>query len=270
MCQVSIIIPFYNSGLYIHEAINSVFGYNGNCKYEIIIVNDGSNEQYSIDVLKDIEEKYDLSIINQVNKGPGAARNAGVKLAKGKYLLFLDSDNKINPAFFDKAVQVFENNQTVGVVYANATFFGENNRKEFKSKNFAIYSLLLGNYIDMCSFVRKEAFESAGGFDENPLLNVSEDWDLWIGIYGKQWRFYYINENLFYYRVRSGSLMGSQSNEQKNIERGQYVFKKHIATVMQVYWGAMSRIKIYEDDQNRPIRTFFKFFFRKLKSRRSF
>lgn len=89
----SIIIPVYNVENYLRECLDSIFVRQRlTHKVEIIAVNDGSTDA-SLSVLEEYGKRYNLNVISQQNQGPGAARNTGIKPAKGKFLLFLDSDD---------------------------------------------------------------------------------------------------------------------------------------------------------------------------------
>src|SRR4051812_30462131 len=92
---VSIIIPCYNSGKYLPEALDSISAYPDKGMYEVIIINDGSTDELTLSLLNNLQQNGEHIVLHQENKGPAAARNAGVKMAKAPYLLFLDSDNKI-------------------------------------------------------------------------------------------------------------------------------------------------------------------------------
>ncbi|OZI05399.1 hypothetical protein BWI93_25675 [Siphonobacter sp. BAB-5385] len=118
---VSVIIPCYNSGTYLPEALASVEAYQGSYAYEIIIINDGSTDPHTLEYLRELETRG-YSILHQENKGAAAARNTGVRAARGKYLLLLDSDNRIRPAYLEKGIPVLESRPDVGVVYGNAHF----------------------------------------------------------------------------------------------------------------------------------------------------
>lgn len=90
--QISIIIPVYNSELYIERAINSV-SHIKKIDYEILCVNDGSTDN-SLDILKNLKKRIpQLSVFTQENQGLSGARNTGIRIAKGKYILFLDADD---------------------------------------------------------------------------------------------------------------------------------------------------------------------------------
>ena len=226
MIDISVIIPCYNSGNYIMEALDSVDDYSGIHSYEIIIIDDGSTDQFTIELLDKLSVKY--IVRRQENKGPATARNTGCKIATGKYLLFLDSDNKILPDYIDIGIQNLEQNAEAGVVYAKAYFFGNvTGRKKFVTLPFNINELLITNYIDTCTVVKKETWKSVGGFDESPEMFTLEDWDFWLRIYEKGWKFIFIDRELFYYRFREGSLMDSFHKTGQVNNRMEYIFNKH-------------------------------------------
>ena len=91
MKQLSIIIPVYNVEKYIYFCLESIFRQKVNRRcYEIIIINDGSNDK-SIEAINDFASSYDnIIIINQDNQGVAAARNNGIKKANGKYTFLVD------------------------------------------------------------------------------------------------------------------------------------------------------------------------------------
>lgn len=91
---ISIIVPVYNVEKYLEKSINSVLIDDGSV--EIILIDDGSNDN-SVEICDRYAAKYKfIKAIHQENSGPGKARNVGLELAKGKYILFLDSDDIIN------------------------------------------------------------------------------------------------------------------------------------------------------------------------------
>lgn len=91
--DISIIVPVYNVEAYLKECLNSLLNQDFNGEYEIICVNDGSTDN-SIEILKEYEKTNDkIVLVDQKNKGLSGARNTGFKNAKGKYIMFLDSDD---------------------------------------------------------------------------------------------------------------------------------------------------------------------------------
>ena len=104
--KISIIIPCYNMGSFVDEAIQSVQQYPDDEVYEIIVVNDGSNDSITINKLKEIEDSG-IRVIHQKNKGLGNARNMGVEAAQGIYILPLDADNKILPEYISEGMILY-------------------------------------------------------------------------------------------------------------------------------------------------------------------
>lgn len=222
---LSIIIPCYNTGEYLSEALASVYAYTGNYTYEIIIIDDGSTDITTLKLLDSLSEKH--IVLKQSNAGPAAARNAGCKIAQGDFLLFLDSDNSIVPEYIDYGINNLLENHEAGVVYAKANFIGDASRGEFKVAPFDVKELLVSNYIDTCAVIRKKAWESVNGFDESPHFLTLEDWDFWLKLYEQGWKFVFIDKALFYYRIRKGSLMDIHLQNKDYLRRNAYLFDKH-------------------------------------------
>ncbi len=122
--DVSVIIPVYNPGNYLLEAIESVYASDNLDKinYEIILVNDGSTDKYTLMILNALKSKEHLTIIDQKNQGPAAARNTGIRHSSGKYLLFLDADNKIRSKFIQTAIKILKNDKA-DIIHGNPHFF---------------------------------------------------------------------------------------------------------------------------------------------------
>ena len=92
MMKVSVIIPCYNQGQYIEEAVKSVLAQTYQ-NFEIIIVNDGSTDEFTNKLLSDYD-KQKTKVLHTDNQGLASARNNGIKVAKGKYILPLDADER--------------------------------------------------------------------------------------------------------------------------------------------------------------------------------
>ena len=96
--KISVIVPVYNAELYLSKCIESIMNQSFGDKYELILVNDGS-EDHSEDIIDEKIQKYGndkIVKINQINGGQGKARNSGLKVAKGEFVTFVDSDDYID------------------------------------------------------------------------------------------------------------------------------------------------------------------------------
>ena len=205
--KISIIITCYNLGNFLEEAIASIRDYQFSEDYEIILVNDGSTDATTIQILEKIEQgDASIIVLNQTNMGLAKARNNGITLAKGEYIIPLDADNKLRPEFIKQTINILDSNKEVDVVYGDAQLFG-NKDSVWKGKPFDIAEMVLNNYIDACAGFRKSSWEAMGGYDENMPFMGFEDWDLWLrmGVRGHQ--FQYVEETFFDYRVRDNSML---------------------------------------------------------------
>jgi len=223
---VSVIIPCYNHGHFIEEAIESVEQYPDKAEYEIIIVNDGSTDDFTNKLLiKKKNEGY--NVVFQKNQGLSAARNNAIKLAKGKYILPLDADNRIMPEYISKSIEIMENSEEIDIVYGDALYFGEKSGRWIVGE-FDKERLLQANYIDACAVYRKTAWEKCKGYKEDMPYGW-EDWEFWLNLIEHNYRFHYIPEIMFYYRVSGNSMVTHiQKSAYKRKMLNTYVFYKHI------------------------------------------
>src|SRR5262245_33293054 len=120
---VSVIIPAYNAANYISETLDSVLAQTFQ-DWEIIVVNDGSPDTEELEhVLGRYQEQ--ISYRKQENRGPGSARNEGMRHARGKYLAFLDSDDLWLPDFLSEVVQFLEEHPSISMACADCVYFGD-------------------------------------------------------------------------------------------------------------------------------------------------
>jgi glycosyltransferase involved in cell wall biosynthesis len=116
---VSVVIPLYNKGRYIERALASVL--NQTCPaLEIIVVDDGSTDDGPERVKNHNDSR--IILIRQDNRGPGSARNAGLRIAKGKYIAFLDADDEWYPSFLETGISYMENNKD-GVTVVSTGYY---------------------------------------------------------------------------------------------------------------------------------------------------
>lgn len=240
------------------EAIDSVI-HNIKGDFEVILINDGSTEHSTLEVLKALNDPR-VTIIHQTNKGLASARNIGVQHCKGEILFFLDSDNTILPCYASRAVEIFNSHSEISVVYGNPLFFGEvDSVKRFSTHSYNFDLLLKGNYIDACAFVRKKDFLEVGGFSVHSDLQGWDDWELWIklSIAGK--KFHYLNFDCFGYRVRSNSMIGKSTHEQKKAML-EYIGSKYGYIFHSKY---RQYLRIVENIHKNPFRNFFRIMYYK-------
>jgi hypothetical protein len=120
-------------------------------------------------------------------------------------------------------------NTDFGVFYGKPAFIGDNSREGFSVAEFDIDTMLIHNYIDMCAVVRKKAFDAVNGFDES--LERFQDYDLWLSIYEKKWKFHFINKTLYQYRILDNSITGESENKRTGAKAHSVILHKHYQLV---------------------------------------
>ena len=206
---VSIIVPAYNVAQYIRQSLSSILLQTYR-ELEIIIVNDGSTDNTG-EILTEYEKKDPrIIVITQQNKGLAAARNTGLKQAKGEYLCIFDSDDIMLPDKISQQHEFLELHSEHGVCYSGSYHFMDDNKNIYHHpvgvlSGSQYESLLHGNIINPNTvFFRHSVFEKYGGFDET--LRSAEDWDYWLTLTYNGVRFGYQPLKLTLYRVRNNSL----------------------------------------------------------------
>ena len=212
---VSVIIPVFNYGVQFNKTLWSVFE-SSYKNVEVIIVNDGSNDEYIINKLKEIEFHPNVKIINQENSGPSAARNNGIRQSKGKYILPLDSDDFIHPEYIQTCVNILNKDSKISPVYCDTNHMGEIQGIEQRPE-WSMERLIQGPFIVNCSMFTRESFDKCSGYDES--LFGWEDYDLWIrmginGYVGKR-----IPKPLFAYfhHEKDGTVSTHANNNQQEL-----------------------------------------------------
>jgi glycosyltransferase involved in cell wall biosynthesis len=182
MPTVSVIIPCHNHGRFLREAIDSVLAQSvPSHEIEIIVVDDGST-----DGTRDVVCSYDaVRYIYQQNKGPGAARNRGIRSSKGEYLVFLDADDRLLPHHFARCLDTFEASPELMLVWGDFRFFGEDGtwHTHTCAPRPDHYGAMLrfGMMGPPASLmVKRAALEKVGTF--RPDLRSCEDLEMWLRI----------------------------------------------------------------------------------------
>lgn len=124
--KLSIIIPVYNTEKYLSRCLQSIFGQNFNrSEYEVIIINDGSSDQSEHIIYQFAMLHRNLIYLRQSNQGVSAARNAGMDLAKGEYITFVDSDDEIEKNSLQLICEKLEKDN-LDILYPKIATYSEN------------------------------------------------------------------------------------------------------------------------------------------------
>lgn len=253
--KVSVVIPLYNQGKYIQEAIDSVKESTYK-NIDIVVVNDGSTEQETNDIFDQLEG---VVKVYQKNGGLSCARNTGIHVSTGEYILLLDADDKVHPLYIEKATQALVNNPDISYIACYTRYFESWN---FVQAVFCFVPELMlfmnTDSINSSSLYRKEAIVSIGGFDEEMISY--EDWSFYISMHEAGLKGDVIPLPLFYYRRRYDSMVFTTALPRR-IFLIQYMFSKHskivdeysksmIFYLLQLWKAAEIQIEILTNNQD--------------------
>lgn len=199
---VSVIIPNYNYGRFLSEAIDSVLAQTYR-NIEIIVVDDGSTDD-SLKILADYEKKG-IKVIIQKNNGVGAARNSGAAKSKGEFIAFLDADDIWLPTKIERQLKQFTDE--IGLVTCGMREFDSSTKKTLsyfmsKKTDWTVREILLLDYPVVSGsaiMVRRSAFEAVGGFDERKEMHPTEDWEFFYRL-ARVAQVFFVPEVLVEYR----------------------------------------------------------------------
>jgi glycosyltransferase involved in cell wall biosynthesis len=198
---VSVIIPAYNAGRYIEQAIRSCLA-QGPALLEVIVVDDGSADDTAAVVRR---FGPPLRYLRQDNAGPSTARNRGIQESRGEFVAFLDADDWWEPTKLSRQLDCFRTDTAIGLVHTgviehdesrNVHWVSQTDRRSYTGRCTDL--LFRANRIVASSvIVRRHCFDRVGLFD--PSVRGAEDLDLWLRI-GREFPMAFVDEPLVHYR----------------------------------------------------------------------
>jgi glycosyltransferase involved in cell wall biosynthesis len=220
---VSIIVPCYNQAQYLSEALQSVFDQTY-CNWECIIINDGSPDNTKEVAQEWVKKDARFIYLYKENGGLSSARNTGIAIAEGEFILPLDADDRIGKDYTLLAMKAFQEDTDLKLVYCKAEKFGEESGS-WNLPYFSLFELARQNMIFCSAFYRKKEWERVGGYDVNMVFGL-EDWDFWISILKNGGNVACLDEIGFYYRIKSESMVNNIFTEKRK-EIFEYLSIKH-------------------------------------------
>jgi glycosyltransferase involved in cell wall biosynthesis len=223
--KLSIVIPYFNLGVYLSETVASIKESNYTLK-EIIIVNDGSTDKLSLEELEKWRGAEDVIVVDTNNKGIACARNTGALRATGDYLAFLDADDKISPDYYSKAIRVLNKYDNIHFVGCWVNYFGDS-FKIWPAFNPEPPLILYHNLVNSSALVyKRESFLCNGLNDSSMLFPGWEDYESVVSMVAGGNNGVVLPETLFMYRIRKNSMVRMLSREKK-ILLHQFISQKH-------------------------------------------
>jgi glycosyltransferase involved in cell wall biosynthesis len=195
--RVSVIVPVYNAGAYLDQALRSVEAQTYR-DLEVVLVDDGSTDARTIALLDAVAGRPGVHLHRTENRGPARARNLAVERARGAYILPLDADDYLAPAFLARTVPVLDAEPEVGIVHTWVERVGGHSGI-WRTGEFSPAALVASCTLHVSSLYRREVWTDVGGYDPR-FIESCEDWDFWLGAVERGWRARCVPEVLAYYR----------------------------------------------------------------------
>lgn len=224
--RVSVIVPCYNLGQYLEEAVSSVLEQTYQ-DFEILVVDDGSTEKATQTILADYSRPK-TRVIRTVHAGLASARNTGIANASGTYLCALDADDRLDRSFLETLVRVLDDDASLTFSSCWLRTFGEE-AWEWMPSTCDLPGLLWENTVLTAALVRKDAVLAVGGYDTGMPEQGDEDWDLWLTLVERGCRGTIVPKVLFNYRRRPGSMSTICWYGQGHLPLLRYRIAKHSA-----------------------------------------
>jgi len=182
--MVSVIVPCYNYGHFLADALSSITP--ASLPVEIVVIDDGSTDE-TPNVAATFDTSFELKLVRQQNAGLSAARNRGIRESRGRYLVFLDADDRLAPGALDIGVAALDEHPEAAFVFGRCVLMDVNGELQTTPSQPRLLrdlyrELLRRNYIWTPSVVmfRREAVERAGAFDTR--FNATADYELYLHI----------------------------------------------------------------------------------------
>lgn len=221
-CDLSIIIPAYNAEKYIVHCLDSIFLETTQFTYEVIVINDGSTDN-TLSILNSYNTNNNLIIITQKNSGISATRNKGLEVASGKYIMFVDADDLLEPNSINLLLsEALKNN--IDIVEGNYLFWYEDNSissgKPYWTEKFSI------NLLSKKDFISKiQGFPWGRIYSRDLWTNVNfpldfdyEDTIIQLTIFQKASTFVYLPNNIYKYRITPNSISSRLKGREKSLD----------------------------------------------------
>ncbi len=215
---VSVVIPFYYDKEYIEQSVNSILNQTYPY-YEILIIDDGTKDEEHLKKLEEIE-KLDkrIKVFHKENEGLSATRDYGASKAcnSSKYLMFIDSDDLVEPTFIECCYWTLETNKEASWTYTDSIGFDK--KQYLWNKWFDSEKMKKENDLVSTVMIRKEDFEAVGGYGLREKA-VNEDWNFWLKLMAKgKFPVHLSYYGIWYRRKETGELKKATENKQRALE----------------------------------------------------
>jgi glycosyltransferase involved in cell wall biosynthesis len=225
---VSVVIPCFNYGSFVHRAIDSILAQTLS-SVEIIVVEGGSTDGETTEIVRNLDRPRTRVIMQDRPTLVGANRNAGITAAAGRYVCCLDADDTLDPTYLEKAVYLLETHR-YDVVSTGIRFTGARTGTIDVIENPTLRDMTEGNHVTTCAVFSRHLWKAIGGFTDTGkgADHVAEDWDFWVKAAAAGARIRNITgEYLFNYTIHDKGSLSSSSGVQSKASQGAAIMARN-------------------------------------------
>ena len=211
---LTVVMPVFNGQMYLKEAIDSVLNQTFE-DFEFLIIDDGSSDD-SVSIISTYQDPRITLIKNNVNQGVAFIRNLGLKNANGKYLVWMDCDDLIDPFKFQKQLLFLEENSEIGICGTWLERFNDGNPKlstTFTDPKLIKAALFFKPAVLNATTMLRMAMIKKENLFFDTRLKVAEDYDFFLRS-SFHFKIYNLPEKLYYYRASESSIMKKFENQE--------------------------------------------------------
>ena len=223
--ELSIVIPYFNAASFLERTLQAI-KQQVVVNYELIVVDDGSDTKNKNVLMANL---YQIDVLlTQENQGQAAARNAGIRKAKGEYILNWDADDYFEPDFSARAIEILNKNPTIKLVtsYALRTADGVSGEL-IKPAGGSYQNFLFENAALGSAMFRKKDWQETGGYDEAEVVRGYEDWEFYLRLLYPIGQAFIIPEKLFTYYRHAESTTSLILSERRSLAKRKYIYIKN-------------------------------------------
>ena len=228
---ISIVIPCFNYGRFVEEAVDSVLTQTFS-DFEIIVVDGGSTDSDTTRLLQNLQKPKTQVYFRHTRHLVGDNRNFGIRQARGKYICCLDADDKLKPTYLEKALFLLETYK-YDLVSTGLQCVGNSDAVWHSTSKPTLEQMIDGNQFSTVAVFSKGLWTKAHGYHDWGLGKdyIAEDWDLWVRMMGLGARAINIPEPLMLYRVHGKTSLSNHQDSlpwEKQIEQIRLFNKKYL------------------------------------------
>ncbi len=254
--NLEVVITSYNQGETIIEAIDSI-NKQSILPKRVIIVDDGTTDANSIEILKSIENtQFNIPVIihYQTNSGVSTARNQGILITESEFVLIFDGDDILKETYIEKVLDILEKNEKIVAASSWMETFGTL-KSIVKPTGGDLISFLPRNCCPATHIVRRKAWDKCGGYDET-MKSGFEDWEYFLGLLEtkKEAHIAIVEEALMKYRTTPAS--SNVKSMDKRLVLMNYIIQKHydsykdnlVDTLLGIEATSINRLNLWEQE----------------------